>query len=359
MYIYICFFPLCIGGFYLSLFIEHHTKRVRVKNVFLILASLLFYGWTGLHNLMGLIVYILLVFVLGKWLQQIKFGLSKIYISICIVILSSILFYFKYFNFMNHAIDAVIGVNIINHHIYAMAGISFITFSAISYLIDVYRNDARAGNLWEVALYLTFFPKIISGPIVLWKDFSNSYLKPSYSLSNFIYGLNRIIIGLSKKVILADSFGATINNIEASSSIDCVTAWGCAFLYYLQIYYDFSGYSDIAIGLSKVFGFNVAENFNFPYRSLSITEFWRRWHISLGNWFKEYVYIPLGGNRKGKKRTLCNLFIVFFITGVWHGAGMGYLFWGVLHGVCVLGERCLKDTSFYNKIPSYIKWLAI
>lgn len=126
----------------------------------------------------------------------------------------------------------------------------------------------------------------------------------------------------------------------------------------MQIYYDFSGYSDIAIGLSKVFGFNVAENFNFPYRSLSITEFWRRWHISLGNWFKEYVYIPLGGNRKGKKRTLCNLFIVFFITGVWHGAGMGYLFWGVLHGVCVLGERCLKDTSFYNKIPSYIKWLA-
>ena len=169
-----------------------------------------------------------------------------------------------------------------------------------------------------------------------------------------------IAIGCAKKVILADPFGALAAEIQTQSAvgIDIPTAWGCAFIYMLQIYYDFSGYSDIAIGLSSMMGFDVKKNFDFPYVSLSISEFWRRWHISLGTWFREYVYIPLGGNRKGFLKTLRNLFIVFLLTGIWHGAGLGYLLWGIMHGVCVVLERCVRNKRSYQKVPAVLKWAA-
>ena len=175
-----------------------------------------------------------------------------------------------------------------------------------------------------------------------------------------IRSINRIIIGMAKKLILADTFGAVVADIQSSAAygIDAPTAWGGAFLYMLQIYYDFSGYSDIAIGLSGLFGIQIKDNFHFPYCSLSISEFWRRWHISLGTWFREYVYIPLGGNRKGFFKTLRNLFVVFLLTGIWHGAGWNYLLWGCLNGVCVVAERCIRDKSWYKKTPGWIKWAA-
>lgn len=175
-----------------------------------------------------------------------------------------------------------------------------------------------------------------------------------------IKNINRIVAGMAKKVILADTFGKVVADIQlnAGYGIDSLTAWGGALLYMLQIYYDFSGYSDMAIGLAGLFGIQIKENFNFPYISQSITEFWRRWHISLGTWFRQYIYIPLGGNRKGFYRTLFNLFIVFLLTGIWHGAGWNYILWGVINGICVAGERCIRDKQWYIKIPAVLKWMA-
>ncbi|MGC4017980.1 MAG: MBOAT family O-acyltransferase [Muricomes sp.] len=205
-------------------------------------------------------------------------------------------------------------------------GISFITFSAVSYVVDIYRGDSSAGSILDTALYISFFPKVVSGPIVLWKDFQPQIKNRTVNDVQFMDGLNRIMIGYAKKVLLADSFGLMVADIQQKmeAGMDVPTAWWCALLYMLQIYYDFAGYSDIALGFGKLLGFQFKENFHFPYVSASITEFWRRWHISLGAWFREYIYIPLGGNRKGKTRTLVNLFIVFLVTGIWHGAGWNY-----------------------------------
>ena len=237
----------------------------------------------------------------------------------------------------------------------APLGLSFITFSAISYLTDIYRGEATNGSLLDCALYLTFFPKIVSGPIVLWKDFQGQIKGRKVTLDSSVDGLNRIMIGFAKKVILADTFGSCITSI-GMSGIDSITAFGTIVLYMLQIYYDFSGYSDIAIGLSNLLGFNVKENFNFPYRSKSISEFWRRWHISLGSWFRQYVYFPLGGSRAGYHKTLRNLAIVFILTGIWHGAGWNYFLWGFINCFFVLLERVIQNKSFYVKTPNIIKY---
>lgn len=206
-------------------------------------------------------------------------------------------------------------------------------------------------------LFLSFFPKIISGPIVLWKDFAPQIKTRRLTLDRTVEGVNRIMIGFAKKVILADSFGKCLASIELQG-IDQITAAGTVLLYMLQIYFDFAGYSDIALGAAKLFGFDFKENFNFPYRSKSISEFWRRWHISLGTWFREYIYIPLGGSRKGRTRTLVNLGIVFAVTGIWHGAGWNYILWGGINGVCAITERILKDNRRYQRIPAWIKWLV-
>ncbi len=354
------FFPICIGLFYLFRVIERKAglEKFRLPDIFLTLASVAFYGWVGLRDFFGLLIYVALVFLMGRLIRGGSKG--RLNLTICLVVLIGILYYFKYYDFSASVIFDFTGMDFSIEQTWVMAGISFITFSAISYLIDIYRGNVGRGGVLDVALYLTFFPKVISGPIVLWKDFSALMKAREFSVGNFVEGIDRIIIGLCKKVILADTFGALITDIQSQTggSMDVITAWGCAFLYFLQIYYDFAGYSDVALGLSKMFGFNLKENFNFPYISQSITEFWRRWHISLGTWFREYVYIPLGGNRKGFKRTLFNLFVVFFVTGIWHGAGWGYLCWGMMHGACVIVERCFKGKSFYEKIPAGVKWIV-
>ncbi|MGN0789741.1 MAG: MBOAT family O-acyltransferase, partial [Christensenellales bacterium] len=237
----------------------------------------------------------------------------------------------------------------------APLGISFITFSAISYLADIYKGKAESGNLIDCLLYMTFFPKVVSGPIVLWRDFKEQIRSKDINFNNFVEGLNRLMIGFAKKLILADTFGACI--ASATGAIDIPTAFGVSILFMLQIYYDFSGYSDIAIGLSKMLGIGVKENFNFPYLSTSISDFWRRWHVSLGTWFREYVYIPLGGNRKGTKRTIINIAIVFLLTGIWHGAGWTYILWGAINGFCNIIEKLIADKKFYVKTPTVIKWV--
>lgn len=356
------YFPFSILGY--SVLWLFCRKRAELGNkagsIFLIICSLFFYGWKRPGTVIGFLFYMLLIYILGQWISRGSERNRKTAAAVGIVIVTAVLFYYKYYNFV---LKEILGGE--NHilqmpAIIAPLGISFITFSAISYLVDLYRGDAPVGNILDVMLYLCFFPKVISGPIVLWKDFAPQINNKKVDDKLFLDGLNRMMIGFAKKVILADTFGALVEQIQYQAfggrGITSLTAWGCTVLYMLQIYYDFAGYSDVAIGISELFGFRFKENFHFPYISKSITEFWRRWHISLGTWFREYIYIPLGGNRKGQARNLANLGIVFLITGIWHGAGWNYIWWGVLNGICVIVERCLRDTKLYKKIPDVIKW---
>jgi len=235
-------------------------------------------------------------------------------------------------------------------------GISFFTFQGMSYIIDIYRNDGKVNkNIFSVALYISFFPQLVAGPIVKYKTVDEQIRVRKESIEFFSYGINRFVIGLAKKVIIADVLGAISDNIFnlSISGIDMPTAWIGAICYTFQIYFDFSGYSDMAIGLGYLFGFRFPENFNYPYISKSITEFWRRWHISLSTWFKEYLYIPLGGNRKGN--VYFNLFVVFLVTGLWHGASWNFIVWGLWHGLFMIIERFIRDKEWYKKIPSFIK----
>lgn len=206
-------------------------------------------------------------------------------------------------------------------------------------------------------MFLSLFPKLVSGPIVLWKDFQSQIIKREITFEKISSGINRVIIGFAKKAIIADTFGTQIHLINdeiASFGVDTPTMWLRSILYFFQLYYDFSGYSDIAIGLCQIFGFSLKENFNYPYISTSVSEFWRRWHVSLGSWFREYVYIPLGGNQKGN--VYLHLFIVFLLTGIWHGANWTFFLWGGLNGIFVVLERQIGDKNWYRKVPSVIKW---
>lgn len=354
------FFPLCIAGYYLLCFQEKKAGRTfgRIKDIFLILSGLAFYGWASLDGILILAVYVVLVWAMGVWIGRAEDAArKKRAIAVSVIVVTAVLLFYKYYNFGVENINRFLNTEIGFSDIAAPLGISFITFSAVSYLVDIYRGDAAYGNLIDAGMFLTFFPKVVSGPIVQWKDFDCQIKGRKVDSDRFLKGLNRIMTGFAKKLILADTFGTVANDIAwYGEGIDQPTTWICAFFYMMQIYYDFAGYSDIAIGLSGLFGFEVKENFNFPYMSLSISEFWRRWHISLGTWFREYIYIPLGGNRKGKTRTLINLFTVFLLTGFWHGAGWNYILWGILNGVCVVAERCIRDNSIYKRIPKVVKW---
>lgn len=359
------FFPISILGYFLARFFEKKVKCSTewLGNVVLVLLSLGFYAWSRLDGVFYFLFYMILIYLLGYLVSVSaqKSRKARGVLAVSLVLVTAVLFYYKYYNFVVTSVPGVWRLGFETRDIIVPAGISFITFSAISYLMDVYRGQAPRGNLLDVLLYLSFFPKVISGPIVLWKDFQPQVGKRAIDDAQFLYGLNRMMVGFAKKVILADTFGLLVNDIQGQLSvrgIDGPTSWICAFAYMLQIYYDFSGYSDIAIGISAMFGFRFKENFNFPYTSLSITEFWRRWHISLGTWFREYLYIPLGGNRKGKGRTLVNLGIVFLTTGIWHGAGWNYIWWGALNGFFMIIERLSKDKTLYKKVPNAIKWIA-
>lgn len=237
-------------------------------------------------------------------------------------------------------------------------GISFFTFQGISYIVDIYRGIAIVNkNPFSVALYISLFPQLVAGPIVKYKDIDNQIINRKETLQKFSYGIERFIIGLAKKVIIADILADFISWVIPYSynAIDTPTAWLGIICYTLQIFFDFSGYSDMAIGLGYMFGFKFMENFNYPYISKSITEFWRRWHISLSTWFKEYIYIPLGGNRTGN--TYVNLLIVFLITGLWHGASWSFIFWGLWHGFFIVIEKLIQNKSWYIKTPNIIKWI--
>ena len=335
----------------------------------LFLSGLVFYAWSSLRYAGILLAYALAIYVFALLLQKQtndrtdgshqtnqlradKKWLLAVPVSLTVLFLA----FAKYCPWLLELInaDGAEGKRILS--LVALPGLSFITFSAISYLVDIGRGEAVAGSFLDCLCYFFFFPKLISGPIVTWHDFQPQLVQRRVTARDLTAGFNRLAIGMAKKLILADTFGNYALDIQAGGG-DVPAAWLVWLLYGMQIYYDFSGYSDMAIGLGRMFGFQITENFNFPYRSLSLTEFWRRWHISLGSFFRNYVYIPLGGNRKGKGRTLLHLFLVFLLTGIWHGAGPAYLLWGVLHGVMVCAERLARDCRWYRRIPGIFKWM--
>lgn len=366
------FFPLGIICYLFGGFLERHViffREQRLKDWVLAGISLAFYGWALFDGMYRFFLYIVAVYLAGRLIQMChrkhlifplfqtntegKQDLREISVSFLALCIGAfftllILLRFKYWNFCVPLWNAVFQVNMQGSSALAPLGISFITFSAISYLVDIHRGLSSAGSFLDCLLYFTFFPKVVSGPIVFWRDFQPQISDRRTTLDDAAAGVERIMIGFSKKLILADMLSIPC--------VDTISAWLSALLYMLQIYYDFAGYSDIAIGLAQIFGFHFQENFRFPYRSKSITEFWRRWHISLGSWFREYVYIPLGGSRRGPRKTLCNLAVVFALTGIWHGAGWNYIIWGGINAFFVILERIVWDQRWYQKIPQVLKY---
>ena len=328
-------------------FILYYVLDKRYRNLLLLIASIIFYAWGGVSYTLimfsSIIINYLFALLIDKAIEENNKLKKKIYLALCVIVNLAILGYFKYTDFAISIINSISGKELISlKNIVLPIGISFYTFQTLSYVVDVYREQNRAQkNIINLALYISFFPQLIAGPIVKYHDIDSQITNRTESLENISYGIKRFIYGLSKKVILANMFALSCDEIlkQSIGDIGTALAWVAAILYTLQIYYDFSGYSDMAIGLGHMFGFKFLENFNYPYISKSVQEFWRRWHISLSTWFKEYLYIPLGGNRKGKYFTYINLLIVFFATGLWHGASFNFILWGLWHGLFLVIER--------------------
>ena len=326
-------------------------KYIGAKNVVLLIASLFFYAWGEPKNVLLMLLSIAVNYVCGILLGKFEGNdkKRKLILVLSVVFNLGLLFYFKYFNFFTGGIFPTIALPI---------GISFFTFQIMSYTIDVYRHDvAPQKNIITLALYISLFPQLIAGPIVRYIDVEKQLQNRECTAEKTARGMIRFSMGLAKKVIISNTVAVICDGIfTISNTLPSVTAWVGAITYALQIYFDFSGYSDMAIGMGHMLGFDFLENFNYPYVSTSVQEFWRRWHISLSSWFRDYLYIPLGGNRKGKLRTYINLIIVFACTGFWHGASFSFIVWGLYHGLFLVIER-LGFGKALKKIPKFFGWL--
>lgn len=347
------FLPLLIGIYFISL--------KSWKNLVLLVFSLLFYAWGGFSYTFILIASILLNHFISLKLNKEKANKKWLFLGIGLNVTTLIIF--KYVNFFiqntNELFLLVSEFQIPSVKVQMPLGISFFTFQQMSMLWDVYRlEEKKKLKLLDSALYVSFFPQLIAGPIVRYHDIIDQIQNRTSSIELINSGIKRFIIGLFKKIVIANTCALIADEIIKTpvSNLSIDQAWLFTIAYALQIFFDFSGYSDMAIGLGRIFGFRILENFNFPYISRSIQEFWRRWHISLSNWFKDYVYIPLGGNRKGKSRTYFNLFLVFLLTGFWHGATWSFIFWGFFHGVFLIIER-IGFGRILNRIPSFFSWI--
>ncbi len=324
-----------------------------MKNPWLLLTSLVFYGW-GEPKLLTLMILTIGVFygcglAIGKAKTE---KWKKFWMILSLAIGIGLLAVFKYADFFIQSFNAVTGLSLPLLKIALPVGISFYTFQCLSYTVDVYRGEAEPQrDPIAFGAYVTMFPQLIAGPIVRYADVAEMLQTRRENLPQFASGVQRFIIGLAKKVLLANPMGNLWNLLEATQGT--LAAWMGILAYSLQIYFDFSGYSDMAIGLGRMFGFEFLENFNYPYISASITEFWRRWHISLSTWFKEYVYIPLGGNRKGLPRQICNIAIVWLLTGLWHGASWNFVLWGGYYALLLIAEK----TFLLKKLEGLPRWL--
>jgi len=335
----------------------------KYRNSFLFIGSLFFYFWGEKTLTIIMLCSIAINYLSGLGIshQHRRNKSAKRILIIAIIANLSFLFYYKYFEFLLENIS-YLGFRSAfeSSEIILPIGISFFTFQGISYLIDLYREEVTSQkNIIHLGLYISFFPQLIAGPIIRYQDIASELKNRIITRNLFTEGLIRFIRGLAKKIIIANSVALVADKTFEISPIDLPSsvAWLGIICYTLQIYFDFSGYSDMAIGLGKMLGFNFKENFNYPYISKSIKEFWRRWHISLSLWFKDYLFIPLGGSRKGTFLTYRNLLIVFFITGIWHGASYNFIFWGLFHGAFLILEK-LKG-GFINKLPSLLKHLYV
>lgn len=315
---------------------------LHVKNGLLIIASLLFYAYGEPGYVLLMICSIVMNYLFGRLLDSENERLRRAVVTLAVCVNLGLLFVFKYLDM------AFRTVNQISHRAIPMAnlalpiGISFFTFQALSYVIDVYRREVETEkNLFHVMLYISFFPQLIAGPIIKYHDIQTQIGSRKTDSREIAEGMRRFILGLAKKVLISNVMAVTADALFAvpADEMNILSAWTAALAYLFQIYFDFSGYSDMAIGMGRIFGFTFQENFRYPYVSQSIQEFWRRWHISLSTWFREYLYIPLGGNRKGTARTCMNLFIVFMATGLWHGASVSFVLWGVYYGIFLIMER--------------------
>lgn len=359
------FLPLTLALYFLPL---EKTGFAKYKNYSLLAASLIFYAWGE-----ACYIWLLGLSIVGNY----YFGRSicgdkkarQIKLFLALVFNLSLLLYFKYANFFAENLVELV------HFLFPDSsfqvsksllpkrlpiGISFFTFHAISYLVDIYRGKCKAQkNLLELALYIAFFPQLIAGPIVRYNTIEKYLSKRRYSLAATSYGIRRFVVGFGKKVIIANPLGEVADAIFATQvdGLSSYIAWVGVLCYMMQIYFDFSGYSDMAIGLARIFGFKFPENFNYPYVSKSIKEFWRRWHISLSAWFRDYVYIPLGGNRVSLKKQYFNLILVFFLCGLWHGASWNYIVWGLFHGFFLVFERVRIGKAFLRILPSFLQHL--
>ncbi|MHC1696234.1 MAG: MBOAT family protein [Eubacteriales bacterium] len=327
-------------------------KYLYVKNMVLLAASLLFYSWGEPMVVLLMLLSIAVNYLLGLLVEKDK---RKVFLVITVAYNIGILFVFKYLNFTLDNLNMLAGGSIQFTRIALPIGISFYTFQIMSYVIDVYRGAVKAQrNLLYLALYLSFFPQLIAGPIVRYVDVEKAIMKRSFNVEQVASGVRRFTVGFAKKVLISNSVAVIADRVFSSLDVlNSGSAWLGAICYALQIFFDFSGYSDMAIGLGKIFGFEFLENFDYPYTSTSVRDFWRRWHISLSTWFRDYLYIPLGGNRRGAVRTYVNLAIVFAATGLWHGASWTFVVWGVYHGLFLILERAFLG-RLLDKIPRLV-----
>ncbi|MBR6380439.1 MAG: MBOAT family protein [Lachnospiraceae bacterium] len=343
------FLPVVLALYYLA--------AEKYKNALLLLASLLFYAWGEPRTVLLMMASILINYAFGFLVSR-KDASRHVFLILAVAYNLGVLFFFKYLNFAVEILHRLTG----HGHFAQIAlpiGISFYTFQIMSYVIDVYRG--RAGvqrNVLSLGLYISLFPQLIAGPIVRYTDIEKQIAHRQVTADKAREGAVRFAMGFAKKVLLADRLAGLADTAFSGAWPSVWLSWAGAVAFTLQIYFDFSGYSDMAIGLGKLFGFDFLENFDYPYISGSIREFWRRWHISLGSWFKDYLYIPLGGSRKGEARTCVNYLIVFFLTGLWHGASFNFIVWGLYYAVFILLER-LAARHFSGRVPGVIRHLYV
>ena len=340
-------------------FVLYFLVPMRWKNTVLLLASLFFYAWGEPKFVVFMLASIVQGYVLARLVEKYRAdrGRAKLFLTLSLVFSLGLLGYCKYADFFLSGFNALTGLHIPLLRVALPIGISFYTFQILSYVVDVYRGDVKAQrNFIDLAAYVAMFPQLIAGPIVRYSDISSQLEHRTHSLADVAAGARRFVLGLGKKVLLANVFYELITTFKASGDRSVLFYWLYAAACVLNIYFDFSGYSDMAIGLGRIFGFRYLENFDYPYISASITEFWRRWHMSLGSWFRDYVYIPLGGNRVSRGKWVRNILVVWGLTGLWHGADWNFLLWGLYYGVLLLIEK-LWLGKYLERLPKALRWL--
>jgi alginate O-acetyltransferase complex protein AlgI len=352
------FLPIVLLGYYLI--------RKDFRNYYLLLVSFVFFAWSGQQFLPLFLLFIGANYLFGLLLSYVKtyelLWLNRTVLFLSLAANLGLLLYFKYLNFFITSVNSLISKDLPLTEVPFLLGISFFTFSAISYLLDVNSGKIKAAkNPLDFAFHISFFPKLIQGPIARYGDISAQLVSREHSLDKFSEGVSRFITGLAKKMIIADQLGVVVDQIFANpaSQNSIGIAWLGAISYAMQIYFDFSGYSDMAVGLGKMFGFDLVENFNNPYIATSVTDFWRRWHITLSTWFRDYVFYPLEFNRRKTKtlRQESNTMIVFFLTGLWHGAAWNFVVWGLWHGIFISLENLFKSRRINIKVPVFVNYL--